>query len=222
MSAGDRAGLRKGLRAAIPIVPTFVGIFTSFGIAAHVAGVPPWAALLMTLVVFAAPAQFAMIDAAGMWPTMAAGILVNLRFFPMSLTMSQLLRAPRWQQLIMAQFVIATSYLLTFFAARRLPRSEVPAFFRGVILMAFPAAIVGTVLGLVFGIGLPAMLAFGATLFLPIYFSLLLAGDLKGRYEIAAALLGFALTPVAEYAVPGWGVFLAALGVGTLVTAVER
>lgn len=222
MSAAGARGLRAGLRAAVPIVPTFLGIFTSFGILAHVAGVPPWAALLMTIAVFAAPAQFAMIDAAGMWQMIAAGILVNLRFFPMSLALSQLVHAPRWRKLLMAQFLIATSYLLTFFAARRRPRSELPAFFLGVASMAFPAAVAGTTLGLVFGIGLPALLAFGATLFLPIYFSLLLAGELKARYEVAAALLGFALTPFAEYAVPGWGVFLAALGVGALVTAVER
>lgn len=220
--SGAKRGLRAGVRAAIPIVPTFLGIFTSFGIAAHVAGVPPWAALLMTVLVFAAPAQFAMIDAAGVWQMIAAGILVNLRFFLMSLTLSQVLRAPRRRLLVYAQFVIATSTLLTFFAARRRARVDVPAFFRGVILLAFPAALVGTVLGLVFGMRLPPLLAFGATLFLPIYFALLLAGDLKGRYEIAAALLGFALTPFAEYAVPGWGVFLTALGAGALVTAVER
>lgn len=222
MSAETDSGLRAGLRAAMPIVPTFLGIFVGFGIAAQVAGVPPWAAVLMTVAVFAAPAQFAIVDAAGVGPMIAAGVLVNLRFFPMSLTLSQLLRGPRWRLLLAAQFVIATSYLLTFFAARRRPPVDVFAFYRGVILLAFPAALAGTVLGLVFGAGLPAVVAFGATLFLPIYFTLLLAGDLKGRYEILAALLGFAVTPFAEHLVPGWGVFLTGLGVGALLAAVER
>ena len=222
MSAESRRARYRGMRAAVAVVPTFVGIFIGFGIAAQVAGVPTWAALLLSVVVFAAPAQFAMIDAAGAAQMIAAGILVNLRFFLMSLTLSQLLRAPRARLLWWAHFVTASSYLLTFFAARRLPPSEVAGFYRGVILMSFPAAMIGTVLGLAFGMRLSPVLTFGATLFLPIYFALLLAGDLKGRAEIAAALLGFTLTPFAEYAVPGWGTFLVAIGAGALITAVER
>lgn len=222
MNAGTRGGLQEGLRAGAPIAPTFIGIFIGFGIAAHVADVPPWAAVLMTVAVFAAPAQFAIIDAAGVGPMIAAGILVNLRFFLMGLTLSQLLRAPRWRLLLLAQFVIATTYLLTFFAARRNPPPDLPAFYQGVVLLAFPAALTGTVLGLVFGAGLPAVLAFGATLFLPIYFTLLVASEIRGRFEVAAALLGFALTPFVEQAVPGWGVFVTGLAAGALVTAAER
>lgn len=222
MSAGGRGGLREGLRAGSAVVPTFLGIFTGFGIAAQVADVPSWAALLLTVTVFAAPAQFAVIDAAGIGPMIAAGVLVNLRFLPMSLTLSQLLRGPRWRLLLSAQFVVATSYLLTFFAARRREPPDLPSFYQGIVLLAFPAALAGTIVGLAFGAGLPAVVAFGATLFLPIYFALLLASDLHGRYEIAAALLGFALTPFVEQAVPGWGVFVTGLAAGALMTAVER
>jgi len=222
VSDATRSGLRAGLRAGGPIFPTFLGIFIGFGVAAQVAGVPPWAAVLMTMAVFAAPAQFAIVDAAGVGPMIAAGVLVNLRFFLMSLAMSQLLRGPRWRLLLSAQFIIATSYLLTFFQSRRQPSTDLAAFYVGLVLLAFPAALTGTILGLLFGAGLPAVVAFGATLFLPMYFTLLLAAELKARYEIGAALLGFALTPFAEYAVPGWGVFLTGLGVGVAVTAVQR
>ena len=214
---------RDGMRAALSAAPTFFAVFFSFGIAAHVTDVPAWAAVALTVVVFASPAQFAMLDAANALQMIAAGIVVNLRFFMMSLSLSHLFgRRPRRELLVSAHFIAATSYLLTFFAARQRPGLATHAYYRGIVGVVFPASIVGTVLGYATGTALPPSLAFGATLFLPIYFALLLANDLQGRYEVAAALLGFVGTPVAEYALPGWGMFLTALGVGALVTAVEK
>ena len=214
---------REGMRAAFAAAPTFVSVFLSFGIAAHVADVPAWAALALTIVVFASPAQFAMLDAANALQMIAAGVVVNLRFFMMSLSLSHLFgRRSRRELLVSAHFIAATSYLLTFFAARKRPGLATHAYYRGVVVVAFPASIVGTLLGFAVGAALPLLVAFGATLFLPIYFALLLANDLQGRHEVAAALLGFVGTPVAEYVLPGWGMFLTALGVGALMTAVER
>ncbi|MDH3282310.1 MAG: AzlC family ABC transporter permease, partial [Gammaproteobacteria bacterium] len=54
----------RGLKAGAAVSLTFVAIFLGFGIAARAAGVEGWAAMLMTIVVFAGPAQFAMIDVA--------------------------------------------------------------------------------------------------------------------------------------------------------------
>lgn len=221
-------GWRAGLRASLSIVPTFVAIFAGFGIAAEVAGVPAWGTIGLTLAVFAAPAQFAMIDLAGQGPSaiaqmIAAGILVNLRFLLMSLTLSHLFgRVRRSRLLLSAQFVIATSYLLTFFRSRRQPPIELHAYFRGIAAATLPAALLGTVLGLSFGKELPPVAAFGATLFLPVYFALLLASETKGRREGGAVLGGLLLTPPVEFALPGWGIFVTALGVGAAITAFER
>ncbi|MFP5349823.1 MAG: AzlC family ABC transporter permease [Gammaproteobacteria bacterium] len=222
MHAG-RDHWRDGVRAAIGAAPTFFSVFLSFGIAAQVSDAPLWAALALTLVVFASPAQFAMLDAANALQMIVAGVVVNLRFFMMSLSLSHLFgRRSRRELLVSAHFVAATSYLLTFFAARKRPGLATHAYYRGVVAVAFPASVVGTLLGFAVGATLPPLVAFGATLFLPIYFALLLANDLRGRYEVGAALAGFIATPMAEYVLPGWGMFVAALGVGALVTAVER
>lgn len=224
--AGD--GWRAGLRASLSIVPTFVAIFAGFGIAAEVAGVPAWGALGLTLAVFAAPAQFAMIELAGQGPSaiaqmVVAGILINLRFLLMSLALSHLFgRVGRARLLLSAQFVIASSYLLTFFRSRRQPPADLHAYFRGIAAATLPAALLGTALGLAFGRELSPVAAFGATLFLPVYFALLLANETKGRREGAAVLGGLLLAPPVEYALPGWGIFVTALAVGAAITALER
>ncbi len=220
--------LKRGLQAGSSIVPTFIAIFIGFGIASRVTDAPVWAALIMTAAVFAAPAQLVMLDLAGhgtaaLAQVVIAGILVNLRFLLMSLTLAHLFpRLPRHHRLLAAQFVSASSYLLTFFQSRRRQDVNLYDFYRGVVLMSFPAAVIGTAIGTWFGTGLPAVLAFGASLFLPVYFALLLAGDVRGRSEITAVLLGFLLTPPMEFAMPGWGLFVTAVGVGAVVTVTER
>jgi predicted branched-subunit amino acid permease len=227
-ASGGIASWREGVRAGLPVAATFVAVNAGFGLAAEVAGIPPWAALALTIGVFAAPVQFAIVEMVGREPSaivqmIVAGILINLRFFVMSLTLSQLFgRVPRARLLVSAQFVVASTYLLTFFRSRREPPVDPHAYFRGVATALLPAPIAGTALGLTFGDALPPVLAFGTTLLLPVYFALLLASDVKGRYEVGAAVGSFALTPVVEYVLPGWGTFVTALAIGVLVTASER
>jgi hypothetical protein len=61
---------------------------------------------------------------------------------------------------------------------------------------------------------MPALLAFAATLFLPVYFALMLAGEKQTPDEFTAVVLGFLLTPIGEVLLPGWGLFIVALAVG--------
>ncbi len=219
--------VKKGIKAGGAVAPTFVAIFIGVGIAAEVADLPPLATLLSSAAIFAAPAQFAMFDMAmqdyALLQIISVGVLVNLRFFVMSLTLTNFFATvPRTRLAYWAQFVSASSYLVTFFQSRRDEPMDLFDFYRGVVFMTYTAAIVGTAIGVVIGAGLPALLAFGATLFLPIYFSLLLVGETKGRYEVAAVMIGLLVTPPLELLIPGWGLFVAAIGAGAIVTVAKR
>jgi len=194
-------------------------MFFGFGLAAGVAGMPELAALASTLLVFAAPAQFAMADVAaqngGVLQVVLIAVVVNLRFVVMSLTLAGTFEPRRPAHLIWCQFISATTYLTTFFHWRGGRVLDPFAFYQGVVVAALPAALVGTAVGAWFGAALPALLAFAATLFLPVYFSLLLAGERHSRRELGAVALGFVLTPPAETLMPGWGLFVVALAAGT-------
>lgn len=213
------SGIRKGFRAGVGVVPTFGVMFFGYGLAAAVAQVPELTALAITLLVFAAPAQFAMADVAaqggGIVQLVSIAVVVNLRFFVMSLTLAGTFD-PRGRRshLLWCQFVSATTYLTTFFHWRGGRADDPFAFYQGVVLAALPAALLGTAVGVWFGSGMPALMAFAATLFLPVYFTLMIAGENKTRPELAAVVLGFVLTPFAEVVLPGWGLFLVSLGVG--------
>jgi hypothetical protein len=77
-----------------------------------------------------------------------------------------------------------------------------------------PAALLGTAIGVWFGSDMPVLMAFASTLFLPVYFALMIAGEKQTRPELAAVVLGFLLTPLVEVLAPGWGLFIVSLGVG--------
>jgi len=220
---------KRGFRAGVSVIPSFIAIFIGFGVAARVADVPAPAAVLLTIAVFAAPAQFAIIEltgqgAAAIVQMIFAGVLINLRFFLMSLTLSHLFTGvPRLRMLTSAQFVAASTFLLTFFQSRKKSeRVNLHEFFISMAVVVFPAAVVGTLIGVAFGANLPPAFMFGASLFLPVYFALLLSSDVKGRYEIMAVLCGFVFTPPVEMLLPGWGVFVSALGVGAAITVAEK
>jgi len=211
--------LKQGFKAGLNVTPTFEAMFLGYGLAASVAAIPEIAAFLMTFLVFAAPAQFAMADVAaqggGMVQLIFMAVVVNLRFFIMSLTLAGTFnRDRRLGQLVWCQFVSATTYLTTFFHWRSGGVGDPFRFYQGVVLAALPAALAGTAVGLWLGAGMPPLLAFAATLFLPVYFSLMLAGERQSRSEFKAVVLGFLLTPPVEVLLPGWGLFVVALTVG--------
>ena len=110
---------------------------------------------------------------------------------------------------------------MTFFESRRNTQVDLFEYYKGVVLVSFPAALAGTLLGVWFGTGLPALFNFAATLFLPVYFSLLLSGETRNRRELFAVVAGFIATPPLELLMPGWGLFVVAAAVGALACRVR-
>ncbi len=184
-------------------------------------------ALAMTLAIYAAPAQYAILDLAGSGATVlqltAVGVLANLRFFVMSVTLSHMFKeVPARKLLTWAHFVAATPFLLTFFQSRREDHGNLFDYYRGIAIPMFPAVIIGSIAGIVLSGGMPPAFVFGTALFMPIYFSLLLAAEVKGGYEMGAVALGLSLTPPLELLAPGWGLSLAAVAAGVTMTVIER
>lgn len=216
------SGIGDGLKTGASIVPTFLVVFFGYGLAASVAQMPEIVTVLITLLVFASPAQFAMADVAGqgggVLQLIGIAVVVNLRFFVMSLTLAGVFDPHRrLSHLLWCHFVSVTTYLTTFFHWRSGRVADPFAFYQGVVLAALPAALLGTAVGVWFGAGMPALMAFAATLFLPVYFTLMIAGEKQTRPEFTAVVLGFLLTPPVEVLLPGWGLFAVSLTVGLVL-----
>ena len=219
---------KDGVRAVAPVTPTIFSIFMGFGISASLAGVPASATMLMSALIYAVPAQYAILDvatggAAGIIQLALVGAMANLRFFVMGMWMAQAFRGtPLKRALSLCHFVAATPFLLLFLKSKKRDGTDLFEFYKGISAVLPVPSMLGTATGIAIGAALPGPLKFGAALFMPIYFGILLASELKGKPEMAAVGLGAALTPVAEALAPGWGLLLGPAATGALVTAVWR
>ena len=197
---------RAGLRAALPlIVPTgLIGMV--FGVNAADAGWGSLAPIVMSIVVFAGSAQFALLsvlsDGGTLIAALAAAVLINMRFLVMGIALAPSLvggrvrRALEGQTLVDASFVLAANGDGTF-ARRRLIGATAPQFL---------VWVVGTAVGVLAGDSIPDPEALGLDVLFPAFFLALLAAELRipERRVIAAAaaVIALVLVPFAPAGVP--------------------
>jgi 4-azaleucine resistance transporter AzlC len=96
--------------AAIWLAAGFIGL--SFGAIAVASGMPGWAVITMSLVVFAGGSQFlavAMLAAGSPLAAVFGGLLLNARHLPFGLAMGDVLAGPRWRRLLGAHVLIDES-----------------------------------------------------------------------------------------------------------------
>ncbi len=199
---------REGVRRALPLFLPVLALGISFGVlAAPVIGGA--AASTMSVIVFAGSAQVAavtVLDSGGaVIAAIAAGLLLNLRFLPMSFALAPVLRGGRARRTAEAQLITDASFAMS--ADGR------GGFSREVYVGAWgPQAlgwIGGTVVGVLAGGVLPASATLGLDAIFPAFFLSLLVSETRAtgtdrtRHTIAlAALITLVLLPWAPPGVP--------------------
>jgi predicted branched-subunit amino acid permease len=197
--------LRRGLRLALPlIVPTFV-LGMSFGVLAQPV-IGSLSSSVMSAILFAGGAQFAAVavlqagGAAG--AAIAAGLLMNARFIPMSLAMAPWLRGGRVRKGIEAQAIVDASFVI---AAQGGGRFDREILFGATIPQWF-CWVGGTVAGVALGGVIPDPAQLGFDAIFPAFYLALLAYEARTRAAIPvialAAAITLALMPVAPAGVP--------------------
>lgn len=206
MSEAARTHARAGIVAALLLPAWIVGFsFLGVGSLASEAGHPLGAALLSTVLIFAAPAQlilYGSLASGGL--VVAAGLAVAfsaIRLLPMTLSLMPYLRRPGQslaEQLGLAHLVAATNWIE---GMRRLPElppeARVP-YFAGFGLTCFVVCTALTALGYLLVGALPTPLAAGLLILTPIYFTVSMAGSARGLGDALALVAGLALLPLAQ------------------------
>ena len=149
----------SGMRDGVPIALGYFAVSFSFGILAVSGGLNPWEAGLISLTNLTSAGQFAgleVIVSSGTYlELMLTQLVINLRYFLMSFSLSQKLRTdePRFHRLILA-FGITDEI----FGISIGQKEKVSAFYHyGAMCVAIPGWTLGTVVGAIFGNILPAM-----------------------------------------------------------------
>jgi predicted branched-subunit amino acid permease len=165
------------------------------------------APIVMSAVVFAGSAQFAstavLAEGGGAVTAIAAGILLNLRYGPMGIALAPSLRGGARRRAAYGQAMVDASWAM---ASRGDGRFD-PSFMVGATLPAYPAWVLGTVIGVFAGDVITDPAALGLDALFPAFFlALLMGGELRGGRgrPVAAALLGGAIAlALAPFAPPG-------------------
>jgi 4-azaleucine resistance transporter AzlC len=212
------AGLSEGagLRSAAAIAATVWFFGASFGLVARAAGMGAFAPLVMSATTFAGSAQFAATSilgtSAGTAAAVAAAVLLNARYAPISISVAPLFRGPRLRRLLESQLIVDESWALASRGDGRFDRRVLLG--AGVLLYA--AWVSGTAVGVVAGDALGDPKDLGLDGAFPALFLALLVPQLQARRAARAALLGAAIALALIPFTPA-GVPIVAAGLNCLV-----
>ena len=151
----------KGLRDGVPIAMGYLAVAFTLGIAAANINMSAFQSFLMSFGMLASAGEYAAIiligSAAGVVEMIATTLVINLRYFLMSCSLSQKLSSdvPMWKRLLLAWFVTDELFGISSAVEGYLD----PIYTYGAASVSVAGWCLGTVLGVIAGDILPARLA---------------------------------------------------------------
>jgi 4-azaleucine resistance transporter AzlC len=196
---------RDGVRTAAAVAATVWFFGASFGLVARSAGMGVLAPLLMSATTFAGSAQFAVASILGgsgaALAAIAAAVLLNARYAPISISVAQLFHGPRLRRLAESQLVVDESWALAGRGGRFDRRILI-----GAGLLLYAAWVSGTAVGVVAGDALGDPKDLGLDGAFPALFLALLVPQLRSRRAVVAAVvagaIALALIPITPPGTP--------------------
>ncbi len=204
---------------AVVLFATFIG----FGALAQATGFSPAEAVFTTLIVWALPGQVVLVDevakGAGLVTAAFAVTLTAIRLLPLTVSLMPWLRGAgvsRPLQFLMSHFIAVTVWIE---GHRRLP--GLPAHLRAPYFLGMASAflvlnLVATLIGFLVAGRVPVEVAAGLLFLTPIYFLLSLIASARGRVDLMALALGFAIGPPLFVLMPGFDLLATGLIGGTI------
>jgi 4-azaleucine resistance transporter AzlC len=195
--------IRDGFRRGLPIAFPTAALGVSFGVLAKpvMGSVAP---IVMSTFVFAGGAQFAalsVLQAAGTaGAAIAAGVLMNARFVPMSLAATPSLRGRKARRAAEAQSVVDAPFVM----AARGDGSFDRGVMIGATLVSGIAWVSGTIVGVLAGTAIADPSTFGLDAIFPAFYLLLLAEEFRRpRAPAVVAVAGAVALGLMTFAPPG-------------------
>ena len=199
---------RQIMVAAAPIAIAVFVFGISFGVLAVAAKLPGWAAVLMSILVFAGSAQFAAVGViaagGGVLSAVLTGALLNVRYLATGIASARSLPGGRWRRALLGQLVVDESFAMGVAAGEGGRPDRRTLLLTGALL--YSVWILGTLLGTLIGpvLGDPRRLGLDAAF--PALFTALLWPMLRRhhaiRCAIGGALAALLLAPFAPAGIP--------------------
>jgi 4-azaleucine resistance transporter AzlC len=186
----------EGARRIAPIGAAAAVFGASFAVLSHTAGFDGLAAIVMSATTFAGSAQFAAASVletgGGVAAAVAAAVLLNARYAPISVTVGDQFRGSVVRRLLEAQLIVDESWALSRRSDGRYDRRILV----GGGLVLYVCWVGGTALGALVGDRLGDPERYGLDAAFPALFLALLVPQVTSRRALAAALAGGAIALV--------------------------
>jgi 4-azaleucine resistance transporter AzlC len=185
-----RTTYREGAGRIAPIGAAAAVFGASFAVLSHTAGFDGLAAIAMSATTFAGSAQFAAASVletgGGVAAAVAAAVLLNARYAPVSVTVADQFRGSVVRRLLEAQLIVDESWALS----RRSDGKYDRRLLIGGGLVLYVCWVGGTALGALVGDRLGEPERYGLDAAFPALFLALLVPQVTSRRALAAALAG--------------------------------
>ena len=216
---------REGLRDGIPVCLGYISVSMAFGLTAVKSGMPLWATVLISLTNLTSAGQFAgtnlLLAQSSYIELMITTFIINIRYFLMSITVSQKLH----NDYKMGERLI-TSFAVTdeIFAVSVQRRSELTfSYMLGLILPPIVGWTLGTLIGAVATTLLPENLtdAMGIILY-AMFIAIIVPPSREHKNVLIAVVLAivasyaFAYLPILSAVSGGWSVIMITVGVSAV------
>lgn len=210
-----RESFRAGLRAGIPFAIAGGLLSLSFGVLAHEVGFSAIGAIVMSAIVFAGSAQFAIISilagGGGAGAAIAAAALMNSRFLPMGIALAPSLPGGWLKRAAQGQTIVDASWAMANRGDGRFDRH----FLFGATSVQYCTWFTGTLVGALAGSALPDPQTLGLDAIYPAFFLALLIIELRDARSrgvaLAGAVIALALVPFTPAGIPVLAASVAAL-----------
>ena len=233
------SSFRQGVRAAVPIWIAFIPSSFALGMTAKGLGLRWEEIVLMSALVYAGPAQYAVVEplAAGKpaLQILIATVLMNLRFLPMSAAIAPYFRRVKRARLLWAShFISASSFVVPYVRFQREGEEAAAAgsdektsednldFSLGIGMTAFCVWVAGTAVGYWAALAMPAGFEEVSKFVLPAYFACILAVDLREWMPSLVCILSFVAAVPAALWNFDWGWMIAAIIIATIAWRIEE
>ena len=230
---------REGVKAAVPIWIAYVSTSLTLGVAAKAYNLSLGEIVLMSALVFAAPAQFAALEplASGKpaLQILLITFLINLRFLVMSAAIAPYFGRIKRAVLALSSHLISISTFIIPYVHFQKQSGEMAQaekseewrrgnfhYFLGLAATSFSVWVVGTGVGYWAALHVPPGFEEGLKFMLPGYFASLLAVELKGKGALLIGMASFLMAVPGALLNTDWGWLVTALAIGTIGWGIEQ
>ncbi len=224
------AAWRTGVREALGVPAAVLASgYIGFGALASDAGFSLPLAIFSTMTIWALPGQIALIELRALGTAapalVLAVMLTSARFLPMTVTLLPILRHPayrRWHYYLAGHFIAMTGWAVAMRRCPQMPVGERMPYFIGFAAALWLACLAGTAIGYYLSDSLTELVTLGLVFLNPVYFILILGGEVRHRLGVLSLLCGAIAGPLMQLVTPQWGLLVAGLLGGTVAFLITR